>query len=668
MKKRWHVATPDARMVCYLEEELHISKVLARILVNRGITSSAAGRKFLFDAEAGMHDPYAMKGMERVVLRINKALDTGENIAIFGDYDVDGMTSTSLLYNVLCELGGHPSFYIPDRQSEGYGPNESAFQKLASAGTSLIITVDCGIAAYDVVKKFQGKLDIIITDHHEPPELLPPAYAILNPKQRDDTYPCRQLAGVGVVYKLCQALWQHRKQEALPGYADLAALGTIADVVPLTGENRRIVKRGLRCMHEGHNMGLQALFHASGIEPQQVTAGRIAYAIAPRLNAAGRIRKAEEGVQLLLSRNMEKAKVMADYVSSLNQERQNIELSIARAAIAQIQERGEAEDGVLVAAGEGWHAGVIGIAASRLVDVYYKPSLVIGIQDDGIGKGSCRSIAGFNIYEALTYAKDLLLQFGGHPMAAGFSIESDNIDALRERLNEYASQCMKAEDYIPVLPVDMELQGSDISLSLIEELSCLEPYGMGNSHPVFSVMGAKIKELRPIGREKQHMRLVLIAPDGTSLSCVGWSMAARGASLLEGDLVDVAFQLERNDFNGLSVPQLVIQDIHEMIPAIHLDRETMIDIYLALKKRMSAENLPVWQARQYLLAAWGDTYTGHAILAALQVLQELGVLLTADMPVGPCYYLPAVTKKMCLHTSPTYQLYSQEVKEDHYGS
>lgn len=658
MEKRWHLIDADDRIVASLTEQLHISRLLATVLVNRGITTMKEGAYFLTEAAEDMHDPYQMNGMERAVTRIDQALADDENIVIYGDYDVDGMTATSLLCNVLEELGGTVSFYIPDRQTEGYGPNQEAFQTLLDQGTGLLITVDCGIAAYDVVHEFQGKMDIIITDHHEPPAQLPPAYVILNPKQHDDTYPYRQLAGAGVAYKLAQALWQYVKHEPLQGYSDIAALGTIADLVPLTGENRLIAKEGLQCMRDGHNLGIQALFDAAGLNPEEITAGRISYTIAPRLNAAGRISHASQGVELLRSTVKDKAQTLAVMLSALNEERQQIEVSIAQEAIKKIKERHEEQDGVLVAVGAGWHVGVIGIAASRLVETYYRPSLVIGIHD-GVGKGSCRSIAGFNIYEALTYASDLLLQFGGHPMAAGFSIAADKIDALRERLNEYAAQHMTAADYIPVEAIDMTLTGQDISLQQIAEISCLEPYGMGNSRPVFSLEKAKITEIRPIGKEKQHLRLAVTTPDGASLSAIGWSMADRAETLVEGDCVDLAFQLERNDFNGLSSPQLVLQDIHQPIPQIHLDRTTMIDIYITLKQWLSARSVPAWQGRQRLLAALGDRYDGHTLLAALQVLIELGVVNRLGEPGDAVLYMPVLTQKMCLDTSPTYQHYSQ---------
>ena len=658
MQKRWRVMKPAEADVQKLIQQLHISEFLARVLLNRNISSPEEARRFLCDALSDGYDPFLMKDMDKAVKRISKSIDAGENIIIYGDYDVDGITSTSLLYMVLTDLGAMPSFYIPERQNEGYGLNEEALNQLTARQTDLVITVDCGISSYELIEEYKTKLDIIVTDHHEPPSQIPNAYAVLNPKQKDCSYPFRELAGAGVAYKLCQALWTYRKKEPLTSYTEIAALGTIADLVPLRDENRLLVQRGLKKMKEGCNTGLQALLDASSLDKHTISVGRIAFTAAPRLNAAGRISHAEQGVRLLLESDSEKAKRMAHALSELNRERQEIEHTIAEQAIKQIEKEGRGRDGVLVAFGTEWHVGVIGIAASRLVEKYYRPSLVISVHN-GIGKGSCRSIAGFNMYEALQYADDLLLQYGGHPMAAGFSIQADKIEAFRQRLNEYAVKTMRQEDYIPVVMIDAVLQGMDISLDLIRELSCMEPYGMGNSRPVFSMSMCRVEEIRPIGKDKQHVRFMLTCDGIHKIHGVGWSMASLCESVLEGDLVDVAFQLERNDFNGMSFPQLVLQDVHLPEQSIHLDRTRMIDIYLALKKIIPEWGMPIWQTQQRIIAAESDTYTAHDIYAAIQVLKEIGVLRICQHADGPAYYFPTLSGKMCLDMSETYQKYSQ---------
>lgn len=658
MKKKWHLLASRQDTAQDIARQLHMAPLVAQVLVNRGIDTVDAVRSFCGDTAPAALDPFLMKGMTKSVQRLSAALDRHERIVIYGDYDVDGMTSTSILYRVFRDLGGQPEFYIPERQAEGYGLNEDAMKQLAAERVDVLITVDCGIASHDLVAEFADVMDIIVTDHHEPPAQIPPGFAVLNPKQPGCPYPCKQLAGAGVAYKLAQALWQYRHREPLADYVELAALGTIADLVPLVEENRWLAKAGLQAMQDGANVGIQALIQAAGLHPEQVTAGRIAFTLAPRLNASGRISHATKGVHLLITEDDDQAVVLAEELSLLNQERQDIERHIGEEAVRQIREDGHEADGVLIASGQDWHVGVIGIAASRLVEAYYKPSLVIGIHD-GVGKGSCRSIAGFNMYDALTSAADLLLQYGGHPMAAGFSIAESKIEALRQRLNAYAKAHLTADDYVPVVPIDAVIQAQDVTLNAVDALGRLEPYGMGNSRPVFALYGLQVREIRPIGREKQHIRLQVASPSGTVLSGVGWSLAAACRQVLKGDTIDVAVQLERNDFNGFSTPQLVVQDMVCSPPAVHLDRSIMIDIYVAIKKRLADTAQPVWQMQQGVSAAVGDRYGGHVVVAALQVLEELGVLKIQELPDGPVYYIPEIHEKMCLRASPTYRQYSE---------
>lgn len=658
MEKRWRFRTLEQKEVQKLAGQLHISPVLARVLLNRGIDTASKGEHFLHDTLADLPDPFLMKGMKKAVQRLSEALDKQENIVIYGDYDVDGITSTSLVYDVLHKLGGQPDFYIPERQKEGYGLNETALAQL-SRQYDLLITVDCGISSAALVEKYRSQLDIIITDHHEPPEVIPPALAVLDPKQKDCAYPYKELAGAGVAYMLCRALWQQRCGEELPGFTDLAALGTIADLVPLTGENRTLVRYGLAAMQEGKRTGLTALLQASGLSGKAITAGRIAFTAAPRLNAAGRISHASRGVRLLLETDADKARAAAEALSQLNAERQEIEHTIAKEAVAQIEAKGQGQDEVLIAWHSGWHVGVIGIAASRLVEKYYRPSLVITVTG-GIGKGSCRSIPGFNMYEALTSAADLLIQFGGHTMAAGFSIKEENIEKLRQRLITYARVHLTAEDYIPLLTVDEQLRGQDITLELIDELSRLEPYGMGNSRPVFSLSGVQAENLRTMGKEQQHLRLTVRSEEGEKLTAIGWSRADLCEAIVPGDSIDLAFQLERNEYNGLVTAQLILQDVHFPARQLHLNRTIMIDVYMALKKIIPDWGLAPWQVRQRLAAALEGRYEVHVLYAALTVLREIGVLGTLLHEDGPYYYFPILAGKMDLHKSPAYEKYCED--------
>lgn len=658
MQKRWRPVEADDNFIKELREGLGISPVLAKVLADRGIGSVQEGKHFLHDTPQDMHDPFALKDMEKAARRLVQAVQQKEHIVIYGDYDVDGITSTALLCSVLQDLGAKPAHYIPERMHEGYGLNGEALEKLAQEGTELLVTVDCGISSYDDVARFQEQMDIIITDHHEAPPKVPPAFAVVNPKQPDCPYPYKGLAGAGVAYKLCQALWQLLRGEPLVDYMELAALGTIADLVPLTGENRVLVKEGLRRMKGGRNVGLQALLRVSGLEGKELTAGRIAFTAAPRLNAAGRISHADQGVRLLMEKDPTQADVLAAVLDDMNRQRQDIEKAIASQAVQQLEDNGHSQDGVLIAYGPEWHPGVIGIAASRLVERFYRPSLVIGVSA-GIGRGSCRSIAGFNMYEALTAASDLLIKYGGHPMAAGFSIEESRIEAFRERLNAYAAAHMKAEDYQPCIDIDMDLAPAEVSLELIDELALLEPYGMGNSRPVFSLSDRFVTACRPIGRTKEHLRFAVDDGKGGQLSGVGWSMADLCRHILEGDRAALAFTLEKNEFNGTCTAQMVLQDVHSTEPPIQLNRSVMIDVYKGLRTLLDGRELPVWQVQQRLMEHLAPM-DGHRVCAALQVLLEIGVLQEGALTGEPMYSLPALKGKMSLSTSPAYIRYGGE--------
>jgi single-stranded-DNA-specific exonuclease len=663
MRKRWYVLEKDNNFIRELTQKLHISTVLARVLANRNIGTVEDARHFLFDTMNDLADPFLMKGMDKAAARISKAIANKEHIVVYGDYDVDGITATALLCRVLRDLGANPAYYIPARQSEGYGLNGHALEELRTRRTDLLITVDCGISSFQDVTAYQKYMDIIITDHHEPPEHIPPAFAVLNPKQEGCTYPCKELAGVGVAYTVCRALWQILHKEKLEKYAEIVALGTIADLVPLRGENRILVKQGLQYMKEGCNLGLQALLDVASIQKETINAGRVAFTIAPRLNASGRISHADKGVRLLLETDRSAAHAAANELSEMNCQRQEIERNITEQALEQIEKNGYGSDGVLVAAGNHWHVGVIGIAASRLVEQYYRPALVISISD-GIGKGSCRSIAGFNMYESLQYAADLLIQFGGHPMAAGFSIKEENINAFRNRLNEYAAIHMKADDYIPTIAVDMALPSASISLQLIDELSLLEPYGMGNSRPCFSLMDQKLTEIRPIGKDRHHIRFSVLQDNaGNSAKClsgVGWSMAYLCEEILMGDTVDIVFQLEKNTFNGVSSPQMILQDMRGQADVnLHLDRDVMVDVFKELRRQLDIRHLPIWQIRQKMIADFQGILDGHIVCLALHVFFEIGVLLTEDTAEGPVCYVPQFQHKMSLAESPTFMKYTR---------
>ncbi|MDF2634946.1 MAG: single-stranded-DNA-specific exonuclease RecJ [Pelosinus sp.] len=544
-----------------LSTSLGISDIIAQVLVNRGILDKNTATDFLFGGQEKLGNPYLLKDMEKAVIRIAHAITNKQKITIYGDYDVDGMTSSALLYKVLKELGGVIAYYIPERQSEGYGLNSAALKMLLESGTELLITVDCGISAVEEVNEIAQQLDIIITDHHQPPEVLPAAYAIINPKQTECSYPEKNLAGVGVAYKLSQALSRHYygQDNKFSEYLDIVAIGTVADIVSLTGENRILVKLGLDEIVNTKNIGLKELIDICRVDPIKIDAGKIGFAIAPRLNAAGRISKADYGVELLITDDIEKGKELATYLECENTQRQAVEKDIQAAAECVVSELDLDVSKVLVVVGENWHSGVIGIVASRLVEKYYRPVFMISIRD-GIGKASCRSIPAFDIYDALNQCSDLLLQFGGHRQAAGFSVLPEHIEALKVRLNHIANTTLTQTDYLPVLTIDSLLSLHEIDSSFLEQLNCLEPFGMGNNSPVFACKDIVIEDIRTIGQEARHLKLKVSQKSVTN-DVVAWQMGELATIIQNKENIEMAFFPEINEWQGQRRIQLRAYDI-----------------------------------------------------------------------------------------------------------
>ncbi len=559
--KRWRVMHAGAELAARLARVLEVSPVVAQVMVNRGISDEEEARRFLHGGPESLPDPNLMLGMARAVERIVAALDGGEKIIVYGDYDVDGVTATALLYRVLTRLGGAVDYYIPERLNEGYGLNAAALESLCQSGTKLVITVDCGISAAEEVAVFAGRMDIIVTDHHEPPDSLPPVYAVINPKQNGCNYPEKNLAGVGVAFKLCQALWRRLicDEEQLYELLDLVAIGTIADIVPLTGENRLLVKLGLARMATTANAGLQAMMNVAGLTADKLDTGKVGFFIVPRLNAAGRLSHATAGVELLITGDGVRAAELAAELDAENSRRQAVEKELLAAAEAMLADTDPAAQKVLVLAGEDWHPGVIGIVASRLLDRYYRPVVMISVRD-GIGKGSCRSIPGFNIYNALGQCADLLLQFGGHQYAAGLTIDAANIDRLRERLSAIAAETLTAEDYQPVLDIDTRVALSEIDAALLQQLACLAPHGTGNPSPVFVCEQLAVTGVRPIGQDGRHLKLQ-VRRERANGEVIGWNMGEWTASLTGNATIDLAFAPEFNEWQGQRSIRLKAHDV-----------------------------------------------------------------------------------------------------------
>lgn len=556
----WEIREYDEHKAGCLAAELGISPLVTGILLERGLNDTQLMRQFLYGSPVPFHDPYLLKDMERTVARIEKALQENEQITVYGDYDVDGITASSLLYIYLQGRGAKVATYIPQRKSEGYGLNDEALKNIADGGTTLVVTVDCGISGLHEVQNAPAFLDIIITDHHTVPEILPPAYAIVNAKQADDCYPFKDLSGVGIAFKLCQALELSRQQKnrgELPDWeelTELAALGTVADIVPLVDENREIVRRGLTAMKNTKLVGLRALMDVSGCTGKDISSESIGFGLAPRLNAVGRLEHAQRAVELLVTKDADKAAELAAELNQENALRQEISRHILAEAEAQLAQEKHI-DTAIVLANSGWHQGVIGIVASRLVEKYHLPTILLSISDD-MAKGSCRSIPALNLYEAIAAESDILTQFGGHHQAAGLTLPTAKVEEFRRRFKEYVRTHLRPEDYQPRQVVDCVIKDKgEITIQDLEELQLLEPCGCSNPPPVFAFRHALLHNSRAIGREQKHLQFTLDKGD-FSYRSIMWNNAELLHFMYDNMIADVAFQPKINVWRDEATVQL----------------------------------------------------------------------------------------------------------------
>lgn len=657
--KRWNIAKNQDEVESELTSGLAVHPVVSHLLANRGITTVAEGQTFLYSTMDDLLDPFMLKGMTEAVSEIERVLEMNGSIVIYGDYDVDGITATSLMYRFFSRIGANVSYYIPERQSEGYGLNLEALEYLISQHVDLIISVDCGISSYDIVEAVRDRVSMIITDHHTSPPQIPRATAVVNHKQPGCPYTDKNLSGVGVAFKVCQALWKRRTGEDYREDLDIVALGTVADVVPLVGENRIIVREGLRKMTESPNLGIQALVEVAGLTGKVLSAGHIGFTLAPRLNAAGRVTHATRAVELLITRDQQEATDIAEELQETNAERQQIERTIFEEAYQSVLDQGPLADQCIVVAGEGWHPGVIGIVASRLVEAFYKPTMVISIHD-GIGKGSCRSIDHCNMYEMLTFAKETLIQFGGHAQAAGFSVQAEDIDALREKASEYCRHTLTEEDYIPIVDIDGTVSSEEITIELINQIATLEPYGMGNSTPVFAIPKIRVQNLYPMGFQKYHCKIILQGQQGP-LDAVAWQGEHYMQEVFADDPVKVAFSLQKNEWQGVVTPQLVVQDLEPLTrQREHLHLKALQDMYTLVKRVFRSPTAPKYVVEREALEGKPQEMTSREAMLALDVFKELGILKEEVMEDGRhLYRWIHVQQKLDLHTSVTYMKYSQ---------
>lgn len=553
---RWLVADPDPTQVDALVRGLGVRAPAARVLARRGFTDREAARRFLRPLLDDLPDPFLLADMRLAAARLKQAIDRGETVLLYGDYDVDGTCSIVILSKLIELAGGKTRFYIPHRLQEGYGMRAGVLEEAAREGLSLVISVDTGIRAGDVVRHARELgLDVIITDHHLPEQELPPALAVLNPNRLDCPYPDKNLCGAGVAFKLVQALvellgWPAEKVRRIEeSFLKIVALATVADVVPLQGENRIIVKYGLAGFRRLHNPGLRALMSVAGFQSgDQPSAGQVAFRVAPRINAAGRMAHARDVIRLFLTNDDAEARQIAERLHGLNQERQQTEAEIVAAILEECESTPVTDaQAALVFCGQGWHRGVLGIVASRLVERFCRPVLVLSEQE-GEAQGSGRSVAGFHLLDSLESMKDLFTRFGGHRVAAGLAMDAARLEEFRRRLNAYASERLKPEDFRPRLEIDAPIEFGEIEDSSVLEVLAMAPFGAGNPSPRFVVYGAEVAQEPVVWREK-HLRLRL-RRNGRSLFLKAWNFAERIGELRPGSLVDAVISFEEDAYSA----------------------------------------------------------------------------------------------------------------------
>lgn len=565
MKKRWTIQKHDREKVILLSQSLKVSPLVAALLISRGFETEESARKFLNPSYEDLHEPLLLKDMQKAVERILQAVENREKILIWGDYDVDGTTGTVVLRKALEILGAETGFHVPNRFTEGYGLNIPALEKAKERNYGLVITVDCGSTAFEpIVWAQENGMDVIVTDHHlTKDEGLPDAFAIVNPNRADDEYPDKNLAGVGVAFKLAHALLREKgKGNLVKGFLKVVAIGTIADMMRLTGENRAIVKIGLQDLPKAHNFGLKALMEVADCR-SEMTSYTIGFRIAPRINAAGRMDVARTVVELFEAETFEKARELANVLNSRNMERQKIQREITELALLEYVENGGSskQSHVAVVAGDGWHRGVIGLAASRITEKLNRPSVVISVEN-GIGHGSARSIANYHLLKGLDSCGDLMEQFGGHAAAAGMKIKAENINDLREKLNEHAIKNLSDEDLIPELRIDAQVSANTMDLSVVEELKMLEPFGAGNPKPVFVTKDLILVD-EPFVMKEKHLKMRLADAKGKTFEAVWWDGVEKSKeqTLKPKTRIELAYTPEANTWQGNTRLQLVVEDL-----------------------------------------------------------------------------------------------------------
>lgn len=635
--KVWSVAKVNKERAIAMANRLEIPPLLAMMLDIRGITKEENVINFLQENK-DFSDPFLMKDMDKAVERITTAVENGEKICVYGDYDADGVTSTSLLYSYLRDsLGADVMFYIPTRTGEGYGMNKGAVDKIHSLGVTLIITVDNGISAREEIDYANSLgIDTVITDHHMPSGAIPKAVAVVNAHQQDDKSPFKDFSGVGVAFKLVMAIEGEYADvdSLLENFSDIATLGTIGDIVPLVGENRTLVKNGLRHIQNSDRIGINAMKQESGIAEKEINSSNVAFTLVPRINAGGRLGSSEKSVNLLLTEDEDEAVTIADKLGMDNRERQSIEKEILASIDEEVRRTPNiVNDKILVFAGKGWHQGVVGIAASRIKDIYDKPTIIIGIDDDGVARGSGRSVEGFSLCDAVFACSEHLTHYGGHPMAVGISLEKEKINDFRKAINAY---CKEIKMPYNILHIDCKLNPNQLDLSILDCLSYIEPCGASNPSPIFGLYNMTVIATKEIGNGN-HMRITLSRGQGqVPVYAVYFNHNFQSCSYRNGDIVDVAVSLDRNIYNGQENLSVIIKDIkysqsnnEELI-----DSERIFDKFAKRYRLTKNEVMSILPTRndfayvyRFLKQNKGFIYGEYALVNALNYKISMGKLI-----------------------------------------
>ena len=640
MRKKWLLYDENESTVKSLVHALDISPLTAKVLCHRGISNVEDAAIFL-DPEnrQKFHDPFTMKGMTEAVNRITQAIENKEKIVIYGDYDVDGMTSSAIMVRALRKLGSNVSFYIPGRD-EGYGFNVPALQRIADEGVNLLISVDCGISNVKEIEVVKERLDVIVTDHHLPSDPINNAIAVIDPHQDGCTYPDKNLCGAGVAFKICQALNVKMKGIDFQSYIDdieLTALATVADIVPLVGENRKIVYLGIKQISQTNNIGLRALMETAGLSGKKLNTGHLGYKVAPRLNAVGRLTHASEGVRLLLSEDKEEAKYIAQKLDEENNTRKNMEAKMVDEANEKYRELRKERGGdmsSIIVASDKWHAGIIGLAAARLLEKYYLPTIVISIQGE-YARASCRSIDALHMKHTLDHFKDYFTQYGGHSKAAGFTMMTKDLEKFRKEFDSYVKQSLKEEDFIPIQKVDALIHPDRLDIKLAKEIEKIEPFGVDNPQPVFAYKNVKGVYPKAMGQEQNHLNFFIKSEnDNSDVRAVAWNKASF-IPLIENEMIDITFEPELNIFNEKVSVQCMIKSIEpsKEISAFP-NREAMINIYKFLWNYAGESKYQPYDICQLNVGFRNSQFacknsklnSAYTMLSTVQVFEELGLI------------------------------------------